>query len=182
MKYNLGALIILFDKLVENYMKDIDNTFRKANLLYMSFKHAIYTAALPYLDKIDICLCSPLKRTRKTAEILVGNKKEIIYDDLLVERGFGDYEGKKIDFDLIVPQWDYKLNDSSNNIESIQDCLLRADKFLTKIKKEYPNKSILIVSHGSFIKALHFNLVGYDENMDFLSFNPKNTTLYIYDY
>lgn len=46
--------IYLFDKLVENYMKDIDNTFRKANLLYMSFKHAIYTAALPYLDKIDI--------------------------------------------------------------------------------------------------------------------------------
>lgn len=133
------------------------------------------------LDKIDICLCSPLKRTRKTAEILVGNKKEIIYDDLLVERGFGDYEGKKIDFDLIVPQWDYKLNDSSNNIESIQDCLARANKFLTKIKKEYQNKSILIVSHGSFIKALHFNLIGYDENTDFLSFNPKNTTLYTYD-
>ena len=133
------------------------------------------------LEKIDICLCSPLKRTRKTAEILVGNKKEIIYDDLLVERGFGDFEGKKINFDLIVPQWDYKLNDSSNNIESIQDCLLRANKFLTKIKKEYPNKSILIVSHGSFIKALHFNLIGYDENTDFLSFNPKNTTLYIYE-
>ena len=133
------------------------------------------------LEKIDICFCSPLKRTRKTAEILVGNNKKIIYDDLLVERGFGDYEGKKIDSDLIVPQWDYKLNDSSNNIESIQDCLLRANKFLTKIKKEYPNKSILIVSHGSFIKALHFCLTGYDENTDFLSFNPKNTTLYTYD-
>ena len=134
------------------------------------------------LEKIDVCICSPLKRTKKTAEILVGNEKEIIYDELLVERGFGDYEGKKINFDLIVPQWDYKLNDSSNNIESLQDCLARANKFLNKIKKEYPNKSILIVSHGSFIKALHFNLIGYDENTDFLSFNPKNTTLYTYDY
>ena len=92
------------------------------------------------------------------------------------------YEGKKIIFDLIAPQWDYKLNDSSHNIESIQDCLARAKKFLDKIKKEYPNKNILIVSHGSFIKTLHFNLVGYDENTDFLSFNPKNTTLYEYDY
>lgn len=134
------------------------------------------------IDQIDICICSPLKRTRKTADILVGDKKEIIYDDLLIERGFGNYEGKKIDFALIASQWDYKLNDSSNNIESIQDCLLRANIFLNKIKEKYPNKSLLIVSHGSFIKALHFNLVGYDENTDFLSFNPKHTTLYTYDY
>lgn len=134
------------------------------------------------LYKIDLCICSPLKRAKQTAEILVGDQVEIIYDDLLFERGFGDYEGKKIIFDLIAPQWDYKLNDSSHNIESIQDCLARAKKFLDKIKKEYPNKNILIVSHGSFIKTLHFNLVGYDENTDFLSFNPKNTTLYEYDY
>lgn len=134
------------------------------------------------LDEIDICICSPLKRTRKTAEILIGDKKEIIYDDMIMERSFGNYEGKPINFDLIAMQWDYKLNDSSNNIESLHDCLARADKFLKKIKEEYPNKSILIVSHGSFIKALHFNLIGYDENTDFLSFNPKNTTLYTYDY
>ena len=139
-------------------------------------------AKLINFDEIDVCICSPLKRTRKTAEILIGDKKDIIYDDMIVERGFGDFEGKPINFDFIAPQWDYKLNDSSNNIESLQDCLARADKFLKKIKKEYPNKTILIISHGTFIKALHFNLIGYDENTDFLSFNPKNTTLYAYDY
>lgn len=134
------------------------------------------------LNKIDICICSPLSRAKQTADILINGKKEIIYDDLLVERGFGDHEGKKINFDLIVPQWDYKLNDSTHNIESLQDCLARAKKFLDSLKEKYPNKSILIVSHGSFMKALHFNLVGYDENTDFLSFNPKNTTLYEYDW
>ena len=133
------------------------------------------------LDKIDICFCSPLKRTRQTANILLGDKVKVIYDDMIVERGFGDYEGKPINFDLIVPQWDYKLNDSSHNIESIQDCLLRAKKFIDKVKKEYPNKTVLIISHGSFIKALHFNLIGYDENTDFLSFNPKNSVLYEYE-
>lgn len=132
------------------------------------------------LDKIDICFCSPLKRTKQTASILVGDKIDIIYDSTIVERGFGDYEGKPINFDLIFSQWDYKLNDSSNNIESIQDCLLRAKKFIDKIKEEYPNKTILIISHGSFIKALHFNLTGYDENTDFLSFNPRNSVLYEY--
>lgn len=133
------------------------------------------------LSKIDICLCSPLKRTKQTSDILVGNKIKILYDDLIIERSFGDYEGKEIDFDLIASQWDYKLNDSSHNIESIQECLLRANKFLNKIKEKYSNKTILIISHGSFMKALHFNLVGYDDDTDFLAFNPKNTTLYEYD-
>lgn len=132
------------------------------------------------LNKIDICISSPLKRAKKTAEILVKDNKKIILDDLLLERGFGNLEGKKINFDLIEEQWNYNLNTSANNIEPLQECLERANKFLEKIKKLYPNKSILIVSHGSFIKALHFNLIGYDKFTDFLSFNPKNSTLYTY--
>lgn len=145
-------------------------------------KEANELALMLDLNNIDICISSPLKRARQTAEILVKDKVKIVYDDLLKERCFGEYEGKKIDFGLIGKQWDYKLNDSSNGVESISKCLKRAKKFLNKIKKEYPNKNILIVSHGGFIKTLHFNLIGYDENTDFLSFNPKNTTLYEYDY
>ena len=49
-----AMFIYLFDKLVESYMKDIDNTYKKANLLYIAFKQAIYNAVLPYMDKIDI--------------------------------------------------------------------------------------------------------------------------------
>ena len=133
------------------------------------------------IDSIDICICSPLKRTKKTAELIVKDKVPIIYDTLLLERGFGDYEGKPIDFDSIEKQWDYALNYSENGIESIRDCLKRAKSFLDKINKEYSNKNILIVSHGSFIKMLHFNLIGYDENTDFLSFNPKNAVIYEYE-
>jgi probable phosphoglycerate mutase len=133
------------------------------------------------LDDIDFCLCSPLKRAASTAEILTKNKKPIIYDNLLVERALGKYEGTKATYDLIARQWDYKLNDTDNNIESVRDCLLRAKKFLNKIKNEYPDKNILVVSHGSFIKALHFNIVGYDESTDFMSFHVRNTTLYTYE-
>jgi broad specificity phosphatase PhoE len=132
------------------------------------------------LNDMDLCLCSPLVRARKTAEILVNNKIPIIYDDLLKERNFGDYEGQKTDYDLMVKQWNYKLNDSSHNIESVHDCLKRANILLNKIKKNYPNKSILLVTHGSFMKALHYNIIGYNKNTDFLSFNPENATLYEY--
>lgn len=88
------------------------------------------------LSSIDICMCSPLKRAKETAKLIVGNKKKIICDELLRERNFGNYEGKKVDFDLIFRQWDYKLNDKEGNIESIKDCLERAKKFLDKVKKE----------------------------------------------
>lgn len=143
---------------------------------------AVKLASSINLSDIDICFCSPLKRTRETAEIIVQNKLKIIYDDLLIERDFGDYEGCEVNFDLIQKQWDYNLNDKSGNIESIKECLNRAKVFLDKLKKEYPNKTILIISHGSFIKALHFNIIGYDEKTDFLSFRPANTMVYEYKY
>lgn len=59
--------------------------------------------------------------------------------------------------------------------------MLRAKSFLDKVKQKYDGKNILVVSHGSFIKALHFNLVGYNEDTDFLSFNPSNAIIYEYD-
>ena len=133
------------------------------------------------LEEMDICLSSPLKRARETANIITNNKLEIITDDLLVERDFGDYEGTKVTQELIDKNWDFSLNDSSNNMESLKDLLLRIKIFLDKIKKEYQNKNILIVSHGCFIKCLHFNIIGYNENTDFLSYFPKNTTLYKYE-
>lgn len=133
-------------------------------------------------NDIDICICSPLKRAKETAELIVKNRVKIIYDDLLVERGFGSFEGKKIDFDLINKMWDYDLNYDSNNIESLRNCLKRSRKFLDKIYNKCPDKNILIVSHGSFIKTLHFNLTGYNKDTDFLSFSPKNATIYSYYY
>ena len=132
------------------------------------------------LDKIDICLSSPLKRAKQTVQILIGNEIEIKYDDLLKERYFGLLEGKEINYDLIGQMWDYNIDNSEYNIESLKDCLIRANIFLEKIKENYNGKTILIVSHGAFIKCLHFAINGFDKNTDFLSFNPKNTTIYEY--
>lgn len=133
------------------------------------------------ISKIDVCLCSPLKRAKQTAEIIVKGNVPIIYDSLLLERDYGDYEGKAINFESIKKQWDYKLNDSSNNIEPICNCMNRAKKFLNKVRMEYSNKNILIISHGGFIKMLHYNLIGYDASTDFLSFSPQNAVVYEYE-
>lgn len=137
-------------------------------------------AKLINLDEIDYCLCSPLKRTKQTADIIINNRMDIIYDDLLVERCFGNYEGTIYDEKMLKSQWDYKLNDSSNGLETLQDCLKRGKEFLDKINIMYDNKTILIITHGCFLKSLHYNITGYDENTDFLSFFPKNAEVYEY--
>ena len=46
--------------------------------------------------KFTAVYASPLKRAAKTAEVATDNKYNIIFDDRLVERSFGDYEGKEI--------------------------------------------------------------------------------------
>lgn len=128
----------------------------------------------------DICISSPLERTKKTAEIIVGDKCDIIFDDLLLERGMGFLEGKPHELYKKYDYWNYKKNSSENKVESITMLLKRTKEFLDKIKKKYPNKTILIVSHAATIRALHFNIKGYDENTNFLSFNPENGAVYEY--
>ena len=44
-------------------------------------------------EVFDICYCSPLMRARRTAEIVVDGRVEIVIDDNLKERGFGELEG-----------------------------------------------------------------------------------------
>ena len=49
---------------------------------------------------IDLIMCSPLKRTKKTAEIINQDKNlNIIYKKELIERDLGDFEGKDCDIE-----------------------------------------------------------------------------------
>lgn len=98
----------------------------------------------------DICFCSPLKRTRQTAEILVPYLNAI-YDDRLMERGLGDWEN--------TPNTDEKQFLMHNktvppNGETFEDFDSRILNFLEMIKKNYTDKNILIVTHGGVIYAL----------------------------
>ena len=114
--------------------------------------------------EFDICYCSPLKRAAQTAEIAVDGRTQIIFDDNLKERSFGRLEGtdpKTWNMD----DYDRRLNTNENGIEPINDVLARSKKILERIKAENPNDAkILIIGHGTLLKTLHFNIVGYDDN------------------
>lgn len=121
---------------------------------------------------------SPLKRAAKTAKIAVGDKYNIIYDDRLMERSFGDYEGKEINGWVEATGYDIgdlHLNTNVGNIEPIRDVLARTKAVLDDIKaKHHDNDTILIVAHGQVARGLHHNLVGYTDDTDWWSINYDN--------
>lgn len=126
------------------------------------------------INDIDVCFTSPLKRAMETAKIITNGKLDLIIEDQIIERGFGSLDGKYYNQDAIVKSWNYVLNYSEYKMETIKEVLKRAKEFLNYLNITYDNKNILIVSHGAFIKALYFNIIGYTENTNFLSFFPSN--------
>ena len=131
--------------------------------------------------KFDLCFSSPLKRTLKTAKIIVGDDFPIITDELLIERNMGSYEGgsfkeyQKRDFCNI------NKNSNLNGVEPVRDIMKRAKIFLDNLKEKYPDKTILLVSHAATIRALHFNILGYDDSTWFYAFKPENGEAYEYN-
>lgn len=134
----------------------------------------------------DVCYTSPMKRAAKTAEIATNGKCPIIYNDLLVERCFGDFEGKgRENWREIMHEvkiYDRKVNYGGHNIEPIKNLLERSRKFLELVKAENSETAqILVVAHGELLKTLHFNIVGYDDKTDFYGFHLENGELGEYE-
>lgn len=111
----------------------------------------------------DICYCSPLKRAKKTAEILLeGRDVPVFYDDRLKEISFGDYEGASGYMDNPKePGYTFFHNPSKyvkpfENAESFDELFERTGSFLQEVAlplvKE--GKDVLIVGHGCMNSAL----------------------------
>lgn len=81
-------------------------------------------------ENIDVIISSPLKRARKTAEIIKGERDiPLIIDNGLKERCLGKFEGKtseEFDFDEI---WNYKLNKQYEDAESTGELFERVTRF-----------------------------------------------------
>lgn len=109
---------------------------------------------------IDLIISSPLKRAKQTADIINRDRNiEIIYDDRIIERDFGEMEGLATkDFDF-AGFWDYYKNSQYNKAENIQNFFDRIYNFVNDILEKYKDKNVLIVAHGgvSIPIACYFN-------------------------
>lgn len=128
--------------------------------------------------KFTAVYASPLRRAAETAKIATGGKYNIVYDDRLMERFFGDFEGKEINGWVEATGYDIgdiKLNTDVGNIEPVKDVLARTKAFLDDLKVRHGDQDvILIVTHGQVSRGFHHNLVGYNDDTDWWSVEYGN--------
>lgn len=131
----------------------------------------------------DYIYSSPLLRAFKTANIICNNKDiSITIDDRLNERNYGDFEGQNTS---IKEYWNYELNLSDHNVESLEHLYNRVFDFLKYLINSYEKQdvNILIVTHDginicidSIIKNTTENLLNLRlKNCDYKIF--KNVTI-----
>lgn len=113
-------------------------------------------------EKPEIIISSPLRRAKKSAAILsYGLVIPWTIDKNLIERDFGDLEGKtreeakkfySKDFKAIDRE--YKYDYSAYGGDSAEDVIKRIRNFIKYIKKEYKGKTIIVVTHAGVLRHL----------------------------
>ena len=130
----------------------------------LGIKEAYSTSELLREYNIDFIICSPLVRTKQTADIINKNRNnQIIYDERIIERSLGNLEGKPYTSNN-TEIWDINVNTDSDGIETMSDFRDRVDGFLDEIIKNHSDKNVLLVTHGG-VSALincYFNGTLYD--------------------
>jgi uncharacterized phosphatase len=103
-------------------------------------------------DDWDIIFTSPLGRARETAAIIAEQLgfDEVLQNDLLIERSFGEAEG------LAYEQWKSKYStlDEIPGGESRTHLYKRSSNLLEAFIDTHPGKRILAVSHGALIRTV----------------------------
>ena len=138
------------------------------------------TAEMLKNSTFDVIFCSPLKRAKQTAEIINNDRKlNIVFDDRLRERNYGEFEGTSKSSFNYNEFWAYEKNMNYEKAENVQDFFKRIYIFLDEISsKEYNN--VLIVCHAGVEKAIecYFNGLMSDEEIG--PFLPDNASVLKY--
>ncbi|MBD5423228.1 MAG: histidine phosphatase family protein [Mycoplasma sp.] len=132
----------------------------------------------------DVIISSPLRRAIDTANIFKKNNKEIIIDDRLIERDFGQLEQQIVKNGEKEILSDIYLNTDLNlGVEKLNDMYTKRIKpFLNEIKKNYgkSNKKIVIVSHSWVGRLISYYNSG-EQDTSLISIAPKNAVIYEYE-
>lgn len=121
--------------------------------------------------KIDMLFSSPLERTKQTTEII--NKYhnlEVVFDNRIIERDWGEYEGKSVksvDRDVV---WNYYTDPNLYpSVESVKNVYSRVKSFVDEIKQLYSDKNILVISHRGVARCLYCLFNGIPEDGSLLA-------------
>lgn len=129
---------------------------------------------------IDFILCSPLGRARETAEI-VAQKCGIPLqaEPLLMEQNYGIFEGAdRANPDFLANKRNFAFRYPQG--ESVLQVACRVYRLLDSLKQRYPDKNILLVSHGGVCRIIHTYFVDMT-NEEFFGYTAENGKLTEYE-
>lgn len=104
--------------------------------------------------EVDLILTSPLTRARQTAQVVAERiGAPVITEPLLLEQDFGDYE----EVDRFYPEYlEYRkefFRRFPGGGESVAMVACRAYQVIEKVRTQYREHTVLLVSHGGFCRA-----------------------------
>lgn len=110
--------------------------------------------------RVDLVITSPLLRARQSAEIvseMLGYKRSnILVEPLLIERNFGDGEGKT--WSELLAQYPEGIctgREPFGRVEPLEELVGRGQAAFEKIVNTHAEeKNIIVVAHGALLSAL----------------------------
>lgn len=131
---------------------------------------------------IDLIICSSMKRTRHTCEIINVNNVPVIYDDRLMERIGGKLTNTVLDDYYYTEYYNYYSINIVDGLETLPELFNRTHSFLDEIKEKYMGKNILLVTHGSVARSIQFYFEPMPEDGMLLKVNgQKNCQIKEYE-
>lgn len=122
-------------------------------------------------EKVDAIYSSDLKRALVTAEVISsGHKVDIVTCSELREMNYGDAEGLTFqEINRLYPEVaesivNFNLRLKFPGGESFEGFIERTNKFLDRLKRHAPSKTILIVSHSGPLRVLVCSLLGIGQH------------------
>lgn len=128
----------------------------------------------------DFVISSPLTRAKQTAEIINTKNKQIIYDTRIVERDSGDYTLKPVP-ENESDYWNVNKVKNYENGESVIKLIERVYNFIEDTKDTYPDKKIVVVTHGGVFKCAMAYFYGMPEDGNINSFEIGNCGILEFD-
>ncbi len=131
-------------------------------------------------EKIDLIICSPLKRAKQTADIIKTDREiPTIYDERLLEICYGENEGKLHDSFDYNGFWNIINPQQSKGAENVNEFIKRVHDFLEDIKNR-KEENILIVTHNGVCRAINIYFNGIPEDKNITNLGIKNCEIVNY--
>ena len=129
---------------------------------------------------VDLIFSSPLKRAYDTAKIIAQGKR-IVVDERLKSRNHGEFQGISRNEINFKDYWNIKKNIRYEKAESVRDLYDRIVSLLMDIKRYYPDKKVLLVTHSGITRILYYYFNGIPEDGDLTSYESTNCSFEEYD-